>query len=306
MHLFAKTLCLLSISSSAFCLNLPKKTDNNTEFKPAAKELAADPDFKGKEGQEIYKEIAMEVRHDPKQADIKAVELANEPGRTAAEKRELAEYVATELKKEALARQYVLLIDNSGSMGSADPDGGTRWKAAENVTKQLIDAMFKYDMDHKVPVFLFGHEIVNVGEVSKPEHVMAIFKDHGPTGASTDLASALDASLKLHLGASRNNYEVVPGTTIVVITDGAPNSQSAVLETLRRYADPKNGLIKNDEELAISFIQVGDDSGAKSFLDGLDGGFMFDGRKLDICDTKKDDDVRKLGAEKILADAIFD
>ncbi len=310
-HLVVKSLCLFSLSSSAFCLNLPNKTPKDPEFKPAGADLAADKDFAGPAGQAQYREIAMEVRKDPKQADVMAVKLATGEGENPSEHRAIEHYVATELKKEALARQYVLLIDKSGSMGTRDQDGGargTRWGAAQKATEMLIGKMFEYDMDHKVPVYLFGDKIETIGELTDVKQVMQLFDQHYPDGGSTNLAGALTTALADHLGKARDNYKVVPGTTVVVITDGQPDSESAVEDILKHYADPKSKFIANDEELAVSFIQIGDDKGATTFLERMDKGFMFEGRKMDICDTKKDNFLwdQKGGVEKILADAIFD
>ncbi len=68
--------------------------------------------------------------------------------------------------------------------------------------------------------------------------------------------------------------------TIVVITDGEA-SDKAELEKVIREASHK---IPRDECLAISFIQVGRDNGARRFLKKLDDDL--NGCKFDIVDTK--------------------
>ena len=295
----------LGLSTYAFALKLPNQTDKDPDFKPASHSLSGQDDFKGQE--QAYEDLALEVRRHPEKIDELATEMvSDEPFM---QRGKLKKYVKGELKKEALARQYVLLIDKSGSMQTPDRDGGKRgdrWGAAEKAVKGLIDAMFKNDMDHKVPTYLFGHNVETIGELTDSEQVMLLFKEHGPDGRNTNLTDALTTALEDHIGTKRNNYEVVPGTTIVVITDGAPNYEDRVKRVIQEYANPANGYIKNDEELAITFIQIGDDSGATAFLKEMDRGWTFDGKKWDICDTKKDDDLRRLGPEKILEDAIFD
>ncbi|MFK7826931.1 MAG: VWA domain-containing protein [Oligoflexales bacterium] len=306
MRLYMSVLCIgLSLGSSALALKLPNKTMKKTEFTPASNSLSSQDDFKGQENE--YKELALHARKNPEKINALASEMVEDEN--PAEKEEIKEYVASELRKEALARQYVLLIDKSASMGSYDKDGGVRgdrWGAAEKATKGLVDAMFKNDMDHKVPSYLFGHNVETIGELTDSHQVMQLFKEHDPDGRNTNLSDALSTALEDHIGMRRNNYEVVPGTTIVVITDGAPNSEDRVRTVLQKYANPENGYIKNDEELAITFIQIGDDEGARLFLKSMDKGWSFGGRKMDICDTKKDDDLRRMGPEKILEEAIFD
>ena len=306
MRLYLSALCLgLSVGSTALALKLPNKTMKKTEFKPASTSLSSQDDFKGQK--DAYKEIALHARKHPEKIDSMASEMVEDE--IPVEKEEIKEYVTGELRREALARQYVLLIDKSGSMQTPDRDGGLRgdrWGAAEKAVKGLVDAMFKNDMDHKVPTYLFGHNVETIGELTDSNQVMLLFKEHGPDGRNTNLSGALKIALDDHIGKNRNNYEVVPGTTLVVITDGAPNYEHKVKEVLQEYANPDNGYIQNDEELAITFIQIGDDAGAREFLKSMDKGWSFDGRKMDICDTKKDDDLRRLGPEKILEEAIFD
>lgn len=208
---------------------------------------------------------------------------------------------ATDLKKEALARQYVLLIDKSASMQS--PDGaGTRWSSTELAVRGMVDAVFKYDIDHSIPVFLFGDRVDDIGELTDSSQVLQLFKEYQPDGRSTNLAAGLQAALSKYLGSKRENYEYVPGTTVIIFTDGKPDSEGAVRDYIKEIVDPSKGYISNHEELALSFIQVGDDAGASKFLKGLDDGFA-----PDICDTKKDDDLRQAGGiERVLFDAIFD
>lgn len=304
MRLISSLVCV-GISTSALALKLPNQTPKDPNFKPAASHLSNQDDFKGQE--EAYKNIAVEIRENPERINSIAHEMVeDEPF---SQRPALEEYVQGELKKEALARQYVLLIDKSASMQSYDSDGGyrkDRWGAAEIACKGLVKAMFENDMDHKIPTYLFGHKVETIGELTNENQVMELFSQHEPDGRNTNLSDALETALNEHIGSVRNNYEVVPGTTVVVITDGAPNYRERVKNVIKRYADPSNGFIKNDTELAISFIQLGDDSGATSFLEEMDKGWYFNSNKMDICDTKKDDSLRRLGAAKILEDAIFD
>lgn len=299
------SLLFAAVSTSSFALQLPKKTIKKTEFVSASSTLSTQEDFYGKE--EEYKNLALEVRNNPSVIDEYAYEMVQ--NEDPSQRKDLEIYVAGELKKEALARQYVLLIDKSLSMTSFDQDGGRRgdrWGAAQEVCKNLVDSMFRHDIDHKVPTYLFGDRVEDIGELTDPQQVYALFRDHSPDGRSTNLSGALDLALQDHVGKMRNNFEVIPGTTVVVVTDGQPNNEFNVEQVLKKYANPRNGFVDNDEQLAISFIQVGDDRGASDFLQKMDRGFKFNGRKMDICDTKKDNDVRRFGCDKVLEDAIFD
>ena len=61
-----------------------------------------------------------------------------------------------------------------------------------------------------------------------------------------------------------------------------------------------------DEELAISFIQVGNDSQATSFLKALDSQLVGIGAKFDICDIITMDEMGDLTLTEVLLNAIND
>jgi hypothetical protein len=61
-----------------------------------------------------------------------------------------------------------------------------------------------------------------------------------------------------------------------------------------------------DEELAISFIQVGKDAGATKFLKALDDQLQGAGAKFDICDTITMDDIADMSLAEVLMNAISD
>lgn len=242
--------------------------------------------FKNASGSKVPEEYALAARANP--------DVITEMAETQKE--------LNDLQKEALVRQYVIIVDRSGSMSSPDPNSrNTRWDSAEKAVENMIDTIFKYDVDHTVPLYIFDHEVLFLGEVTKSSQVKAVFKEYKPRG-TTDLAKALDEALGTYVGTKRPNYEVVPGTTFIVLLDGGADDEQAVYSKLKYYADPANGFVINHTQIAISFIQIGDDSGATAFLKRLD-----DNIEPDIADAKKDDILyTKGGLDKILYDAIFD
>lgn len=242
--------------------------------------------FKNAEESSIPKEYAIAARSNP--------EVISEMAETPAEKEGL--------KREALVRQYVLLIDKSGSMSWPDRDGRTRWDSAQKATEALIPAVFKHDVDKSIPVYVFDSETIFVGECTDVSQVCEIFSNYGP-GTTTNLSGALEQAMETYLGKNRVNYELVPGTTFIVLLDGGADSPDRVLKVLRKFADPKNGYIQHHTQAAVSFVQIADDESATKFLEILD-----DLSPLDIVDTKKDDIIFSGtgGVEKLLHDAIFD
>ncbi|KAG5179881.1 hypothetical protein JKP88DRAFT_273716 [Tribonema minus] len=168
-----------------------------------------------------------------------------------------------DLQKEALVRQYVLIVDRSGSMSTPDGKGRTRWDSAGVAVENMVDTIFKYDVDHTVPLYVFDSEVIFVGELTSPSQVKQVFREYRPRGTK------------------RPNYEVVPGTTFIVLLDGGADDEEAI---------------------ALSFVQIGDDPNAERFLTRLD-----ETAEPDICDTKKDDILYQAGGlDRLLHDAIFD
>ena len=86
-----------------------------------------------------------------------------------------------------------------------------------------------------------------------------------------------------------------------MITDGSPNNQNGVKGVLRDAASS----IQHDNELSVSFIQIGDDSGAARFLKELDDNLN---AKFDIVDTLAFTDMKAKGMtfEQLIAQSVHD
>merc|ERR1712098_434373 len=69
--------------------------------------------------------------------------------------------------------------------------------------------------------------------------------------------------------------------TILVITDGIPNSQSGLKKTILRYTKT----MKKRSEMLISIVQVGDNKSARDWLIGLGDKLKAKGAKFNIVDT---------------------
>ncbi|ACH46899.1 putative von Willebrand factor [Feldmannia species virus] len=242
--------------------------------------------FANAEGSAVPKEFALAARSNPEQIPQMAESAAE----------------TKMLEKEALVRQFVLLIDRSGSMGWPDGDDKTRWERAKEVTKALVPSLFKYDVDKSIPLFLFDSEVSFVGECTNASQIETVFTEYQP-GTTTNLSGALEQAMEMYLGSKRVNYEVVPGTTFIVLLDGGADNPDEVVQVLQKYADPANGYISNHTQAAVSFVQIADDISATMFLRSLD-----ELKPLDIVDTKKDDFIFSTdgGVDKLLHDAVFD
>ena len=197
-------------------------------------------------------------------------------------------------------RDYTLIIDKSGSMSVPDQRGGrSRWEEAQESTQALARKCEQFDPDG-ITVYLFSGRFKRYDNVTASK-VETIFQENDPMG-STNLAAVLEDALKSYLKRKAAGMAKPAGETILVVTDGEPDDRKAVMRVIIEASRQ----IERDEELAISFIQVGADAGATRFLKALDDELQGVGAKFDIVDTVTIDDMEDMTLSEVLTNAIAD
>eukprot|EP01060_Flectonema_neradi_P039462 TRINITY_DN8708_c0_g2_i4.p1 TRINITY_DN8708_c0_g2~~TRINITY_DN8708_c0_g2_i4.p1 ORF type:complete len:279 (+),score=49.91 TRINITY_DN8708_c0_g2_i4:67-903(+) len=176
-------------------------------------------------------------------------------------------------------RDFVVVVDKSGSMNATDRCSKThqtrrRWDNARNAIEAIVSKAVEHD-DDGITLYLFSSDYNKFDNVDCAQRVIDIFDSNKPRG-STDLAGVLSAVFQEHFSKGDKP------TTALVITDGQPNSESQVIDVIERAANR----VHSQEELSVTFIQIGDDDGAQRFLKRLDDELNC---KYDIVDTLKDD-----------------
>lgn len=223
-------------------------------------------------------------------------------------------------------RDYVIIIDKSGSMNTADMNKQTRWKAAAESTfafaSKVLELTKEVDAKSSVDLYLFSDTIKHE-KIHDASRIKTIFSNNYPEG-STDLAGVLQQALDKFMQGKRNGrYSgLKQGETIIVVTDGIPDDEEAVK---RLIIDTSNSL-DNEDMLGITFVQVGHDKTATNFLKMLDDdlktkenettsigwltswftALQSQAAKFDIVDTIKIDDVDEIGLTQVLINAIKD
>lgn len=197
-------------------------------------------------------------------------------------------------------RDYTLIIDKSGSMSIADQAGGvTRWEAVQESTLALARKCEQLDPDG-ITVYTFSSRFRRYDNVTAAK-VQQIFLENDPVGR-TDLAAVLrDATDSYFKRKAAPGWDK-EGEIIVVITDGEPDDKRAVIEVLIQATQRMD----RDEELGISFIQVGNDAAARQFFKALDDQLQEVGAKFDICDTVTMDEMEDMSLIEVLINAIED
>lgn len=168
-----------------------------------------------------------------------------------------------------------LIIDRSGSMSSREANGKTRWKLIQESTEALARKMEEFDEDG-IDVYTFGSSFKRYEGVTSAT-VENIFKENEP-GGSTDLAGVLhDAFVQFKKRRGQGSKKEL----IIVVTDGEPDDKAAVGKEIVAVTK----VMERDEELGISFLQIGNDYSATQFLKALDDDLTSLGAKFDIVDT---------------------
>ncbi|MTJ49217.1 VWA domain-containing protein [Dolichospermum sp. UHCC 0259] len=197
-------------------------------------------------------------------------------------------------------RDYTLIIDKSGSMATPDQKGGrTRWATAQESTLALASKCEQFDPDG-ITIYLFSGKFKRYENVTSAK-VTQIFTENDPSG-TTDLAGVLKHATDDYLQRKTSGTTKPNGETILVVTDGEPDDRKAVMKVIIEVSRR----LDKDEELAISFIQVGNDPQATRFLKILDDDLQSAGAKFDICDTVTMDDMEDMSLSEVLLNAIND
>ncbi|MDD1413526.1 VWA domain-containing protein [Dolichospermum sp. ST_con] len=198
------------------------------------------------------------------------------------------------------SRDYTLIIDKSGSMATPDQKGGrTRWSTAQESTFALASKCEQFDPDG-ITIYLFSGRFKRYENVTSAK-VLQIFTENDPSG-TTDLAGVLKHATDDYLQRKTSGTTKSNGETILVVTDGEPDDRKAVMKVIIEASRR----LDKDEELAISFIQVGNDPQATRFLKILDDELQSAGAKFDICDTITMDDMEDMSLSEVLLNAIND
>ncbi|MEO1428247.1 MAG: VWA domain-containing protein [Cyanobacteria bacterium J06633_8] len=197
-------------------------------------------------------------------------------------------------------RDYTLIIDKSGSMSTPDQaNGKSRWEVMQESTLALARKCEKLDPDG-MTVYLFSGKFKRFDDVTS-DKVAQIFMENDPAG-TTNLAGVLKDATDNYFKRKAAGQTKPNGEIILVVTDGEPDDRKSVFEVIVNASHKMD----KDEELGISFVQVGRDAQAQKFLKALDDQMESIGAKFDICDTVTFDDMEDMSLAEILTNAITD
>ncbi len=197
-------------------------------------------------------------------------------------------------------RDYTLILDKSGSMATRDQrQNRSRWDECQESVLALTAKCEQLDPDG-ITFYLFSSKFKCYEGVTS-QKIPAIFMENDPMG-TTNLTTVLQDAINRYFQRKTAGQTKPNGETILVVTDGEPDDRRSVMEVIIEATRRMD----RDEELAISFIQVGNDTGATQFLKALDDQLQGVGAKFDICDTITLDDMGDMSLAEVLTGAIGD
>jgi len=197
-------------------------------------------------------------------------------------------------------RDYTLIVDRSGSMSTQDRDRNqSRWASVRDSALALASKCEELDPDG-ITVYLFSSTFRRYDNVTTAK-VQQIFEENLPVGR-TNLAEVLQDAFENFFDRRKKGETKPNGETMLVITDGEPDDRKAVMKEIVKASRQ----IDRDEELAVSFIQVGNDPKVTEYLKALDDNLVGAGAKFDIVDTIDIDTMKNRPLADVLLDAIID
>jgi Mg-chelatase subunit ChlD len=175
-----------------------------------------------------------------------------------------------------------IALDKSGSMGepSFRMSGKSKWEELEEtVTAVAREAVAAGCLGGLTLIFFSSTVHVKPGVT--PDEVKSVFHEFRP-GGSTNLAAALEEIATI---ASHSKDDVLG----IVYTDGMADDKNAVVSVM-----DKAGKDSGRPHIGFCIIQVGNDQGAKEFLEYVD-----DNLKIDVSSTVPFADSGELSLAKI-------
>lgn len=196
---------------------------------------------------------------------------------------------------------YHFMFDLSGSMKTPMPAaspyaGVSRFEAMKERAVSLCLQLTPYDKSG-VEITGFNDDPNQPTHENVTEEKISALIDSLRVEGGTMLAGPLKKACDLALGRRAEKNQL-----IVVFTDGQPTDRQRVATVIIEASKQ----MEEDGQLAILFVQVGDDATATAYLAGLDDELVPKGAKFDIVDATTIDTLRGQSLEAIVNKAFND
>ncbi|MGK7938899.1 MAG: hypothetical protein AB4062_01815 [Crocosphaera sp.] len=197
-------------------------------------------------------------------------------------------------------RDYTLIIDKSEKMSIASTlSQKTVWSIIKDTTIAIADECEKFDFDG-LTFYLYADDFQRYNGLSK-EEIEKILSQTELSGVA-QLFEVLNDALNQYFSRRSLGYSKPQGETFIVITASYPVDEKKVEQIIIEASKQMNF----EEELGISFIQIGADPELGKFLQKLDDDLVSMGAKFDICDTITIEKIDRSLLASVLLNALID
>ncbi len=193
--------------------------------------------------------------------------------------------------------EVILLIDHSGSMNGGlgiGPFDVSRWGWCRNQVSDLSGSIGN-SLTGGLTIVPFNDNFI-VKKYATHRDIEEIFTTVVPSG-ETDIYSPLSAVIESHLEDPEHHNKPV---LIVVLTDGLPNQGGSLDKLIARATTT----LKNNDEMIITFLTVGQAPEGDELIDRLDNTLVSRGAKEDIVNSMRFFELLNVGLKNALLDAV--
>lgn len=201
-------------------------------------------------------------------------------------------------------RDYTLIIARTADEFAPNPPNfAERWNAALESIVVLAQTCETFDPDG---ITLYVSCKGNEGDCEFLQYenvtsgnLLSVIKDHYPP-RKIRIQTVLQAALHSYFARKADGQTQPNGEIIVILLDGEPEDRMAVARTIREATHQ----IDSDEELGISFLQIGDNAIATGFLTALDENLQGAGAAFDIVHTQHLEAIQPESITQFLLDTL--
>ncbi|EGK88546.1 hypothetical protein D0A34_18220 [Microcoleus vaginatus PCC 9802] len=201
-------------------------------------------------------------------------------------------------------RDYTIIIARSDASRNPQHPWYEEWVEAQASLIDLAKKCQEFDSDgitlYEASTPMWKYKNSTVGRLAEILQRQNTEPDSAKPTA-TNLEEALKASFSDYF-ANKTDGKGKKGAIIVAVLDEKPEQVAAVAEIIVSAANK----IEKDEEIGVSFIQIGDDLETREFLTDLDTNLQGRGARFDIVDTKFWHEIKRSSVVQFLIGAIND
>ncbi|MEG4230998.1 hypothetical protein QUA40_02605 [Microcoleus sp. Pol11C3] len=201
-------------------------------------------------------------------------------------------------------RDYTIIIARSDASRDPQHPWYEEWVEAQASLIDLAKKCQEFDSDGitlyeaSTPMWKYKNSnVARLAEILQRQNT----EPDSASPTAINLEEALKASFSDYF-ANKTDGKGKKGAIIVAVLDKKPEQVATVAEIIVSAANK----IEKDEEIGVSFIQIGDDLKTREFLTDLDTNLQGRGARFDIVDTKFWHEIKRSSVVQFLIGAIND